>query len=74
MKKKAETARETLEINGVKYFVDSLSTEAKQMVLDAQTIGARMQELQRDINIMNIAKGAIVTKLIALTPSFTESK
>lgn len=65
-----ETKRETIAINGIEYYVDSISKEAKQMIIDAQTIGTRMQELQRDINIMNIAKQSIVKTLINLADGF----
>lgn len=62
--------RETININGTYYYVDSLSQEGIQMVADAKVVGERMQALQKDINIMNIAKSTIVGKLVEISGAF----
>lgn len=65
-----ETQRQTVTIDDVVYFRDSLRPEDEMLLQNILAVQEDLNKAQRSVDIINIAKEALVTKLAQAAENF----
>jgi len=64
--------RQIITIDGKHYYSDSLSTDAKNLIQASQIIDAQIKDYKLKIEISDIAKNSLLSKLKAMLNTFEE--
>ena len=66
------TQREVINISGTSYFLDTLTENGMNLVKDIQTVEQELTRDQLRVNITNIAKASLITRLEGMASAFEQ--